>query len=421
MSFNLEHALEDLAEAGASRRTADDDALVGRVGLMAARIRRRRALRYTGTTVVAACAVGALAVGVAYLPGLLDRGPTPPATSPSPSATPTPSEEPSADPTADVEPLPPELAGFCGQPVAAIEDLLRSQVPVALGSASVLSVDETEPSLASYQYSIPQGTEQLETTWHFVVSHEGTVVAVAAAPQVGGPSSTQGATSTEIEATVPTDSCVYDGVVEPGLAELQVVVSATLVGVDGEVRHDRVMSEPFEFVLPGASAQDPVAQAFVCGQPGPDSIHTLPDAGGLTLAVDLPASPWNPAELPEIPGFIGSTDGQTILANIGQGVSGALVDAQGLVAGFVSADSGDVWLAEIGPDAPAEVQTPQILTVCGPDGELEYLQSLTGTYTLWPFVTGVLKEVTDAEGNATTPSADPVIVIANPQDVTFAP
>ena len=31
------------------------------------------------------------------------------------------------------------------------------------------------------------------------------------------------------------------------------------------------------------------------------------------------------------------------------------------------------------------------------------------------------KEVMDAEGNATTPPADSVIVIANPQEVTLTP
>ena len=77
MSFDLSRALEDLAETGASRRTTDDEALTARVGLMASRIRRRRAARYAGTVAVAACAVAALAVGIANLPGVLPDG-TPP-------------------------------------------------------------------------------------------------------------------------------------------------------------------------------------------------------------------------------------------------------------------------------------------------------------------------------------------------------
>ena len=158
---------------------------------------------------------------------------------------------------------------------------------------------------------------------------------------------------------------------------------------------------------------------FTCGQPGPASIHTLPDPGGLTLAVDLPAGPWPWQDLPEVPATIGTSDGQTILANIGQGVNLALVDADGLVAGFVVADSGDVGLAEIGPTSPVETQSPQLLTVCEPDGGLKYLEPLTGTFTAWPYVTPLPKEVTDAEGVSATPASEPVIVIANPQEVTL--
>jgi len=87
--------------------------------------------------------------------------------------------------------------------------------------------------------------------------------------------------------------------------------------------------------------------------------------------------------------------------------------------GFVVPDGGDVDLAEITPETQVETVADQILVMCGPDGSLGSAQDVEGTYTLWPYVTAVLKEVTDAEGNATTPSSDPVIVIANPQEVTL--
>ncbi len=423
MSFNLEHALEDLAEAGAARRTADDDALTSRVGLMATRIRRRRALRYTGTTVVAACAVGALAVGVAFLPGLLRDGPTPPAGTPSGTTEPT-TEDPDGTPVITTL-APVELGGLCGASPSELESIVRrddgrSDLDPGPGSARVLSVEESPDSpLAEYQYDIPVDTSEVLIHWQTVITQSDSVVAISTASDTE-PQETHGATSTEVLVPV-TAACGYDGVVEPGLSEIQVIVSATLVGDDGEVRHERAVSEPFEFVMPGASTHDPVAQAFVCGQPGPESIHTLPDAGGLTLAVDLPEGPWD--TLTAIPATIGATDGRTIIANVSQGSSFALVDETGNVVGFVYAHSPDgVELVEVGPDATATVTATTFLTTCGPDGISTAAgaeEGIEGTFTLWPYVTAVIKEVTDAEGNAVTPSSDPVIVIANPQQMTF--
>ncbi|MDQ2624091.1 MAG: hypothetical protein M3Y20_02900, partial [Actinomycetota bacterium] len=385
------------------------------------------ALRHAGTTVVAACTVGALAVGVAYLPGLLDRAPTPPAASP--SSDPVPSPDFSRDVT--LESLSPELV--CGTTLSDLEE--RGQLfhysetgeragPVTddAGFAEVMGVtDDANGRAVDLEYFLPSGAELTELGWTVLVVDADGVVVGALKTGVGPADSPPGTTSTGTTTTLPTASCA-DG--EPLEGAFDVVGVAEAFGTrDGTPYLERATSEPFPVELAASEPEssDPVAQVFTCGQPGPDSIHTLPDSGGLTLAVDLPASPWSSAELPAIPGFLGSTDGQTILANIGQGVNGALVDSDGLVAGFVVADSGDVGLAEIAPGAPVETQSPQLLTVCGPDGEPEHLRSLTGTYTFWPYVMATPKEVMDAEGNATTPPADSLIVIANPQEVTLTP
>ena len=222
--------------------------------------------------------------------------------------------------------------------------------------------------------------------------------------------------------TLPTTSCVDD---EPLSGSFDVVGVAESFGTrDGTPYLERATSEPFPVDLGGVDAvmQEPAAEVFACGQPGPESIHTLPDPGGLTLAVDLPAGPWDTRN--EIVGTVGTTDGQRILGNISPGVRFALVGADGTVVGFVAASPGedDVVFIETGPESPATIAATTFLTMCGQDGVSTLSnaeEGIAGTYTAWPFITGVVKEVTDAEGNATTPPADPVIVIANPQEITF--
>jgi len=422
MSFNLEHALEDLAEAGASRRTADDDALTSRVGAMATRIRRRRALRYTSTTVVAACAVGALAVGVAQLPGLLANGPTPPAGSPS--------VDPSPTTEATLSPF--TLSGACGTTLPQFEQRVRLEAFVReesstpqtddAGYAEVLSItQDANGAAAELEYYLPNGAQLLELGWTlFLVDADGVIVATAETG-LGPAVSPPGTTSTGTVTALPDTPCGGDEPLLSGSFDLIAVAEAHGSLASGAAFAQRAVGVTYPIELGGIDPEpdNPFGEVFACGQPGPDSIHTLPDAGGLTLAVDLPEGPWSGAAVPQIAGFVGASGGQTVLANITQGVSGALVDSDGIVVGFVVPDGGDVDLAEITPETQVETVADQILVMCGPDGSLGSAQDVEGTYTLWPYVTAVLKEVTDAEGNATTPSSDPVIVIANPQEVTL--
>jgi len=419
MSFNLERALEDLAEAGAARRPADDDTLTARVGTIATRIRRRRALRYTGTTVVAACAVGALAVGVAMVPGLLDRGPTPPATSPS--------TEPS--PTADATLPPFDLAGACGQALSALAPSLEayvqpetSSVPETAdaGFAEVRGVT-ADGAGVELEFFGPNGARVLELWWSvLLVDADGVVVATAQT----GPGATDalpGTTSTVTTTALPTSACADGG---PLTGEFDVVGVAEAHGTraSGPAFSQRTASAPFPVELGAidAGTDDPVADVFACGEPGPESIHTLPDAAGLTFAVDLPPGPWTAQDVPSIPGFLGATDGRSIIANVPLGVAGALVDPAGTVAGFVLPDATDVQLVELTPGSTSEIALSQSLVMCTPDGLIAPVDELEGTFTLWPYVTASLKEVTDADGNATS-SSDTVVAIANPQEVTFTP
>ena len=427
MSFDLNRALEDLADAGASRRSTDDDALTARVGLMASRIRRRRAVRYTGTTVVAACAVGALALGVAYLPGLVaDRQPGPAAPS---SAAPSPSE--SQEPETTLAPL--TLTETCGVPIGELEQAgqLRyfaqtgeSDIPQTAdgGFTEVLSVMETaDQAEAEIRYAFPGGAQLQEIEWTLLVTDaDGTVIAFQQSPLTRAVAP-EGVTSSEVNMTLPGSLCASFDDLPAATYDLYAVAEAHGILASGSPYLERAVSDAYPVELGGIApgTDDPFGGVFTCDAPGPESIHTLPDDGGLTLAVDLPAGPWSAAALPQIPGFVGAAGGQTIIANLALGVSGALVGPDGTVVGFVLPDASDVSLAELVPDATTEVVTDQVLVMCGADGSLGSTTELEGTFTLWPFVTAVLKEVTDAEGNATTPSSDPVIVIANPQQVTF--
>ncbi|NLF05558.1 MAG: hypothetical protein GX593_11255, partial [Actinomycetales bacterium] len=176
MSFNLERALDDLAEAGAARRTADDDALSARVGTMTTKIRRRRALRHAGTTVVAACTVGALAVGVAYLPGLVRdgrTGPAAPSSSDSPSVT-----EPSPDVTLGA--LGPEQV--CGTTLRYLDqrgqlnhysETAERDEPDTddAGFAEVLGITEDANGAAvELEYYLPNGASLLELGWTLLLT-----------------------------------------------------------------------------------------------------------------------------------------------------------------------------------------------------------------------------------------------------------
>lgn len=415
MSFDLSRALEDLAETGASRRTTDDDALTARVGLMASRIRRRRAARYAGTVTVAACAVGALALGIANLPGVLPDG-TGPATSPDPV------------PGMTLDPIDP--AQVCGLALTDLEaqGLLAHYAESAerttpttadAGFAEVMGVSEDADGAAvELEYFVPSGAELSELGWTvLVVDAEGVVVG-ALETGLGPAVSPPGATSTGTTTTLPTTSCAGD---EPLEGRLSVVGVAEAHGVrDGVPFLERVASEPYPLELGGIEeTPDPFGGLFTCNAPGPESIHTLPDAGGLTLAADLPAAPWEPGA--QIVGTVGAADGATILANVSAGVTVALVDPDGLVAGFLVPDTVDVELLEAG-DEPATVSAGSSLATCDPDGQLVGSDEVTidGTYTAWPFVTAVLKEVVTAEGEAFTPPSEPVIVVANPVELAFS-
>jgi len=416
MSFNLERALEDLAEAGASRRTADDDALRSRVAVMTTRIRRRRALRQAGTTVVAACAVGALALGVSYLPGVLRGMPTGPAASPSGTL---------ATDTGGIDFQTVELEALCGTTLDARQLHLLTYSPEPSdpveddgGYLEIVGTStEVNGAAVELEYTLPSSAQLRMLGWTVLVTDDAGTIVGGMETGVVAEDSPSGAERTTATVNMPTTSCA-DG--EPLAGSFNLVGIAESMGSRWDLNFaERVVSIPFPVDLGGEElATDPLSAVFACNAPAPESIHSLPDSGWLTLAADLPEGPWASGELPEIHGVLGAADGRTVLANVGQGVSGAVVDAEGIVVAFVHSDSGDVGLVELGPESTVELQSPQLLTVCNPDGSQQYQQGLEGDYTFWPFVPASLKEVVDSEGNASSPS-DTVIVIANPQEVTF--
>lgn len=431
MSFDLGRALEDLAEAGAARRSADDDVLSARVTTMTSRIRRRRALRHTGTTVVAACAVGALAVGVVYLPGLLgDEGPTGPA---GPSATAP--ANPTVEPTTPTVLAPLTLTDTCGVSMSALEQTGQLSYFVETGESStpqtadggfteILAVSEIVGGAETeLRHTFPAGAHLQEISWTLLVTDaDGVVIAFQQSP-LAAAVAPEGVTSTEVNMTLPGSLCASPDALSATEYDLFAVAEAHGTLTSGSPYLERTVSEAFSVQVDHlvTKPRNPIEEVFACWQPPPESIHTLPDAGGLTLAVDIPEGPWDTRN--EITGTIGTTDGQSIIANVSQGASFALVDESGEVVAFAQAHApDDVVLVEVGPESTAPLTATTYLLGCGRDGVATAAgaeEGLEGTFTAWPFVTAVAKETVDAEGNVSTPSSDPVIVIANPQQVTF--
>ncbi|NLF04389.1 MAG: hypothetical protein GX593_05230 [Actinomycetales bacterium] len=325
-----------------------------------------------------------------------------------------------------------DLAQVCGVPLADLEaagqlshysETGERDEPATddTGFAEVLGITEDANGAAvELEYYLPNGASLLELGWTLLLTDADGVIIAAAETGLIPAVSPEGATSTGTVTALPDTLCATGEALPPGTYDLVAVAEAHGTRASGTPYLERTtaLAFPVELGEIDPEPESPLDDVFTCNEPGPDSIHTLPDALGLTLAVDLPAGPWASDDLPEIPGVLGTADGRTILATIGQGVHAALVDADGVVVGFVHSDSGDAWLAEIGPERPVELGTPQLLTVCNPDGSLQYKEGLEGTYTVWPFDTATLKEIQYAGGTAES-SSETVIVIANPQEVTF--
>jgi hypothetical protein len=419
MSDDLENLLSDLAAA------AEADAAGGGFGdgspalhRVVTRVRRRRVARQTGTGVAVACAAGALAFGVTQV---------------------RPSPGPPVQATSDW----PAQFDRCGKyvgDVLADSDVLAETGDVSLeatlnrGPGATIRVETTMTAPANIDEGWVYGTELT------VVDSAGVVVGVHEGPSVPALDDVAAQFSGAAYATYPFPlrwsgdfplvSCDQypdgNGAVAIGFGDYKLLVAQTVGYIEGgKTRVGRAVAavplvigpghtpypgqptpgptvEPSSS-LPSADPPDSAADdPFRCGATLDATIHTLPDAAGLTLAADLPEDGWS-TEPPPWSVTVGSSDEKEHVMTGGAAGFLALVDSSGVVAALVVPDAAPPKTITVGPDTTAVLDGPTLLVPCS-------VEPVPGaTYTAWPYI-----YATPAEGGPD------VTVVANPREITFA-
>lgn len=419
MSDDLDLLLADLsAAAGAAAEHGPLGAGTSTVARIARRVHHRRAARRAGAGAVVVCAAGAVTFGASQW----HRDTVGPIASDLPTGTP-----PASSSIADW----PAQFDRCGKPV---DDVLDSAGDVTLeattspGTGNQLDVHTVMSGPADALEGWIYGTELT------VTDETGTVVGVQEGRAVPPLDQLDEAYANvdfagmafplESRGNMPVVSCAQypTGFAGPNLApgeyHLWVTQTVGYVGGGREI-HARTSTEVPLVVGPDGTpssnatqqlsptAGTPAEQYFACGQPVDLTIHTLPAAGGLTLAADLPAGGWG-AAAPSWSATVGAAGGQVVTAYGAAAGNLALVGDDGTVAGFVAAGRGPLRTVQVGPDSTDVLDGPTLVVPCSD-------QPLHGTYTAWPFVVEKLVEdVSDPSG----PGAH-VVVVANPRQVTF--
>lgn len=427
MSRDLERAFGDLADAAA--RAAEHGilaapALEPTLHRLTTSVRRRRAARTAAVGALALVLVAATAGAVNA--GLLHRGaPVPPAqTTTAPAPTPGPTTTSPTEPTTTPTSAPAALVLPSGLACGDAEDLLLQlgdpQVtrPVLAVTASYLPDTAVDAVLRASVSVGPLGAETLDLTGAavtLVLVRDGVIVGGGAFDQ-GSAGSTPTSGTGEFRMTDAPRACPGGAPLTGGEYAAWVVVTATPPGAAQPVLN---AGGPWALTLtePGVTAE-PVAQYFRCGEPLPFTAQTRP-LDGLTLAADMPET-WGPGT--QWSATVGTSGGDTILANVGLVPRIVFVDPAGLVAGFAWGSSGAVELLEAGPTTTATLEGPTYVLACGPDGgttDADDTGLAPGPYDAWPFATAVPKEVQHADGTAEVPPASPVLVVGEPHRVTF--
>lgn len=392
-------------------------------------LRRRRARRRVGQGAgIAVLAVGAVAVA-GPVASLFSPTVVPPAEQPTvvePTPTPTdvePTETPDVTPTG-------MTCGASEDWLIEMADPVTHPVPIGVTAPSLTptSVDRVPDLVAGISPTGIGDAGAVEVGGVVaVVTRDGIVVG-------GGVFDVPGGTGTEgtVSLTAPLVACPEPGtdlglgtdLLAPGDYGVRVVVTAREPGATEDFL---AIGGPWALtLLPAGTITDAeadqgavdaaVASLFVCGEPGPDSIQTLP-TGPLTLAADLPG-----LGVLGMTGTLGTTGGNAVTASLASvDVSGALIGADGEVVGFVQGEHGRMGLS-LDRDATFPLRGEQSLLVCGPDGVAtgaageEALPA--GDLTVWPYVPVLVGSVTDAAGATVDQDAGWQLVVANPQPIT---
>lgn len=400
MSIDLERSLDELA------RSVHDDALAdrlnGQVYRMVAQVRRRRAARYTGTSVIGMSAAAAVVVGGMQLAGRDERM-APPATAVPDGAWPA---------CGEPAPLPTPTSGALG-----VEAVVPEQV-VPYGETVGLTLDVVDyRSEGDGAASGPAGTIEL------VVAQEGVVVATGSVPPYedtmippdGG---------TGLSLTVELDACAGDTPLEGG--DYAMYARVTLAPDGREPVSVITAAIPFSIapnplvadaaglaavddIVSGAAERgDPFA---VCG-----SVVQPPELSMLAIDLALDDRAYAPGESFTIPVTVRSTravpDGAQLSANDPQ----VVLTRDGVVVG--RGGTADAVPIDLGPDGTGTLDLPGTVALCSlPGADAPETPLPAGTYQAYAAFTLTVHE-TELDGTQKAPW-EPVVVRSEPVDVTI--
>ena len=383
MNVDLETSLDQLA------RSVHDDAvaerMTGQVHQMVAQIRRRRAARYTASGLVSMGTVAAVAVVGVQLAG---RNATP-----GPVAT---------------QPDAPSVAGpGCGDagPAAPVADETQMYLEGSTGP-EVVAGDDVPVTVRL----VNGGTETL--SWasaapiELAVVSNGLVVATASVPGNSGEFGPGDRWQSADPVTLV--ACGGDTPLDPG--EYKMFAAVTLTLADGP--RDLVAGPwPFTITEAPASAADPFP---ACGS-------VVPSGDDPVLALDLALGEgvYASGGTLETVATVRTTNGRTVIGNAP--IAGALIvlAKDGVVVGRGDSATGDVDILDLAAYQTVQVAATGQLSLCSIPQTGAVRDGLpAGTYQAYAVMEVMLKEVTEARGEATSVT-ELVAVRSNPVDVTI--
>jgi len=383
MNIDLETSLDQLA------RSVHDDAvaerMTGQVHQMVAQIRRRRAARYTASGLVSMGTVAAVAVVGVQLAGR-NATPGPVATQPDATAVAWPGcgDAAPAAPVADETQM--YLEGSAGPEVVAGDD-----VPVTVrlvnGGTETLSWASAAPI-------------------ELAVVSNGLVVATASVPGNSGEFGPGDRWQSADPVTLV--ACGGDTPLDPG--EYKMFAAVTLTLADGP--RDLVAGPwPFTITEAPASAADPFP---ACGS-------VVPSGDDPVLALDLALGEgvYASGGTLETVATVRTTNGRTVIGNAP--IAGALIvlAKDGVVVGRGDSATGDVDILDLAAYQTVQVAATGQLSLCSIPQTGAVRDGLpAGTYQAYAVMEVMLKEVTEARGEATSVT-ELVAVRSNPVDVTI--
>lgn len=402
MSVDLEQSLAELARSVGDDATAER--MTGQVRHMVSRIRRRRAARHAANGVVGVGAAAAVTFGAVQLGGR-------------PVAEAPPVAGQSEDPAA-------QQLGACGAPPRdAAQELsagsgatgLGLEAPPAEGvSGSTVDVAGVSPGSV-------------------VLLRDGVVVTEPGVTEGPVTDSFPGHATFELSLV----ACDTGRPLAPGPYELHLTGSYAQQDGRGGVEV-RGVTVPFTVLPEGAMPQtdptnDPAAEAeaaaaaslaaLVADAPTgtfPSCGSAVPPVDDRLLALDLALEDrtYAPGETLATDVILRTTSGRHVIGNAPTTGAHIVLATQGVVVGTVHRDPEDVDLVDLGPDDSTPVRATGALALCTtPMTDGAQLPLPRGTYQAYAVMDVMLKEVTTADGEASSVT-ETSVAVSDPVDVT---